>query len=164
MNHSYPQAVQTFHDVLLRLPGVYDVSSGIDSLDSLTSEHLALAEFTRLPLGILRRTDGGLKQEVITQFEFYLEPNHAGWRTLEFLAWFVRDAATSGEHIQLRPFALPPKVGEQIQLGNTLRFHIDLFLPNTSEDLEPVLLKIAELAQFLNLCINLYEDVIFGVN
>jgi len=158
---SYPEPVQAFHNALLRLPGVLNVSSGIDSLQGVRVEHLSSAEFAYLPLGALNRTNGGLGGEVMVQFQFYLEQTLAGWRALEFLAWFVRDAAQSGEQIQLRPFALLPIAGEQIQLGHTLRFHIDLFCPSIGRDITPVLAKIEHLADFLNQGIDLYKEAIF---
>jgi hypothetical protein len=47
--------------------------------------------------------------------------------TLEFLAWWVRDLSRSGDQIQLRPMAIPPKAYD-VQLGRTLKFIIDHFI------------------------------------
>jgi hypothetical protein len=100
--------------------------------------------------------------EALIQFEFRLAQTPAGWRSLEFLAWFVRDQARSGAFIQLRPFALPPMVGDNVQLGSPLRWHIDLFCPDTGEDLAPQLTKVAGIAEGLELAVRLYGHLLRG--
>ena len=152
----YPAEIQQFHDALARVPGVSEISSGIESLQDIGAQDMSLASYGHLPLGALRRTNGGLPGEALVQVEFYLTPDTVGWRGLEFLAWWARDAARGGESIQLRPYALPPRVGETVQLGHTLRFHIDIFLPDATSELAPILAKIAHLAGFLNLSLKLY--------
>lgn len=153
---AYPAEIQSFHDALLRLPGVQEVSSSIESLQSVTGDDLASALYAHLPQGALRRTDGGLPDEALIQFEFRLTPNAEGWRSLEFLAWWTRDAARSDKAIQLRPFALLPRAGAVAQFGHTLRFHIDLFLPDAAADLAPLFAKVAELTRTLTLAMTLY--------
>jgi hypothetical protein len=161
MSKEYPLEISNFQDLLLTLPAVTDVSSGIQSLTGLTGDDLRSVDFAHLPHAALRRTDGGLNNEVFVQIEFYLSPTAAGWRTLEFIAWFVRDRARGGEFLQLRPFALPPTAGERSQSGNTLRFHLDLFYPDSSGDLEPILAKVRQIGQGLKSAIEIYRSEIY---
>jgi len=155
---SIPDEIRAFHDAIARLPGVVEVDSGIRSLDGIREDDLRLAgPFADLPHAVLRRTKGGLPNEAYLQFELKLRQDAAGWRALEFLAWFVRDAARAGEPIQLRPFAAPPQgAGGVVQIGRTLRFHIDLFWLDAGEDLAPILERIASLASALVLASDLY--------
>src|SRR4051794_37795562 len=126
----YPPALERLHRALAGLPGVSDVCSGIESLEGLTGDDLRFPVFAHVPHGALRRTNGGLAGEALVQVEFRIGPSPVGWRSLEFVAWFVRDQARGGKSIQLRPFALPPMAGDQVQLGHTLKWHIDLFYPD----------------------------------
>ena len=155
---AYPSEIQAFHDALSRLRGVYEVSSGIETLDGITQDDLRFVEWGHLPIGALRRTGGGLAGEALVQFEFCLSPDASGWRSLEFLAWWTRDAARGGEQIQMRPYALPPRLADVAQLGQTLRFHIDLFIPGGQTGLPDILAKISGLAKFLQTALNLYAS------
>ncbi len=67
--------------------------------------------------------------------------------------------ARSGTPVQLRPFALPPQAGTVIQVGHSLRFHIDLFCQDVDNDLGPVLATVQEMAEFLSFATNLYRGV-----
>jgi hypothetical protein len=153
----YPQEIQEFHDQLLRLPGIYDIISGINSLQGIRAEHLALSSFSHLPQGSLRRTTGGLQREALIQFEFRIEKTVQAWKSLEFLAWFIREQARAGEQIQMRPGGSVPIFNDNIQLGDTLFFQIDLFLPNAPVELRPVLIKVRALAQALEKSLNQYQ-------
>jgi hypothetical protein len=159
MQH-YPQEIQEFHNQLLRLPGVYDLLSGINSLQGIKEEHLSMNSFSHLPQGSLRRTTGGLQREALIQFEFRMEKTPQAWKSLEFLAWFVRDQARAGEQIQLRPGGSAPIANGKVQLGETLYFQIDLFLPNTPSELTPILIKIRKLAQTLERSLNQYQEAL----
>lgn len=154
----YPQEIQEFHDRLLRLPGIYDIISGINSLQGIREEHLSSSSFSHLPQGSLRRTTGGLQREALIQFEFRTEKNAQAWKSLEFLAWFVREQARAGEQIQMRPGASTPIINGRIQLGETLYFQIDLFLPNAPSELTPILIKVRGLARALEQSLNLYQE------
>ena len=55
---------------------------------------------------------------------------------------------------------MPPMYGEQVQLGNTLKWQIDLFYPDTEKDLTPQLARIADIAKGLELAVNLYGYLI----
>ena len=152
----YPLELEFLHKTLTRLPGVHDVCCGIDSLHHLVAADLAFPDFRHLPHGALRRTGGGLENEALIQIEFKIHQTPLGWRSLEFIAWFVRDQARGGVSVQLRPFALPPQIGESVQLGNTLRWHIDLFCSNVTEDLSPQLAQVHELANGLRMAVDIY--------
>ena len=157
MPDEFPPEVAKLHDALQRLVGVFDARSGIQCVHGVTSDQLSLACFAQLPHGTMRRTDGALPNEVQVQVEFRIESSLAGWRSLEFLAWWVRDSARGGLPIQLRPFALPPTANSEVQLGGTLAFHIDYFFAHPSRAIEPVLAAVNQLADDLNKTIDLYE-------
>jgi hypothetical protein len=160
MGDDYPPEIEKLHAGLRRLTGVLDVASGIDQLDGLTGDDLSRADLAHLPHGALRRTAGCLPDESLIQVEFRLERSERGWRALEFLGWFVRDQARGGLAIQLRPFALPPVAGERVQLGESLRFHIDLFLPGAGSDLGPHLDTVNGIADDLRLVSELYDKML----
>src|SRR4051812_34450257 len=100
----YPKEVEAFHRALRRLAAVSDVTTGLKALKDFPPDTYSLpAEFGDLPHALLRRTDGGLKNEAWANTEFSLTPDEAGWLTLEFLAWWVRDSSRGGVQTQLRP-------------------------------------------------------------
>jgi hypothetical protein len=153
---SYPEPVQRLHDAINGLDGVSEVEMGIRSLDGLGVDVLSLpGEFADLPHALLRRTDGGLANELLVTAEVRFDQSFAGWIALEFLAWWVRDLSRSGDRVQMRPLALPP-VGYGTQLGRTLRFVIEFFFLNPEEDNGPVLARIGELADWLRTAIDQY--------
>jgi hypothetical protein len=156
----YPSEIDALHRALSSLAGVSDVCSGIDNLQVIVATDLSFPDYRHLPHAALLRTGGGLESEALIQFEFRLEPSEAGWHSLEFLAWFVRDRARGGQAIQLRPFALPPVAGELVQLGSSLRFHLDVFCAGVGEDLGPQFQHIQKLADGLVLAIDLYERML----
>src|SRR5689334_20338068 len=110
----YPPPVAAFQDALSRLPGVHDVGSGVHNLQGVTPDLLSAADFAQLPHAAIRWAGGGHEGQVLAQFEFRLKPSAEGWRSLEFISWWVRDEARGGTNIQLRPFALPPTAGQTV--------------------------------------------------
>jgi hypothetical protein len=157
---SLPPQVEAFHDAMLRLVAVREVATGLKNLESYTPDTYSLpGEFGDLPHALLRRTGGGLENEAWANTEFELSRDESGWLTLEFLAWWVRDQSRSGSQIQLRPMALPPKAGKT-QLGSTLKFIIDHFVICSNESNDAALQMMQEQADFLNLCISNYNDVL----
>lgn len=154
---NYPIDVSNFHETLLQLKGMVSVESSVENLEPIDREMLSLSDYAHLPHATLRRTNGGLENEVFLQFEFEIEWSEEGLVALEFIAWFVRDQARGGNTIQLRPFALPPETPYGRQLGTTLKFHIDLFVDEVVDTLEPAFAKIRELDASLNLAIRLYQ-------
>ena len=154
-----PKEVAAFHAALERLGAVSEVSTGLKALVDFQPETYSLpAEFGDLPHALLRRTEGGLKDEAWANTEFCLSRDEAGWLTLEFLAWWVRDLSRGGEQIQMRPMALPP-VGYEVQLGRTLKFIIDHFVicPDGPAD---ALALMKERAESLNSSINIYAEAL----
>jgi hypothetical protein len=155
-----PKEVAAFHAALERLVAVSDVTTGLKALADYPPRTYSFpAEFGDLPHALLRRTDGGLKDEAWANTEFGVSRDEAGWLTLEFLAWWVRDSSRGGEQIQLRPMALPP-VGYEVQLGGTLKLIIDHFVICPKGDLTPALAMMQERANFLNTCIDTYAEVL----
>lgn len=156
----YPPQVQAFHEALERFVAVSEVMSGLNSLAEFGPETYSLpGEFGDLPHALLRRTGGGLEDEVWINTEFELTRDEAGWLTLEFLAWWVRDLSRSEEQIQLRPMALPPKAYE-VQLGSTLRFIMDHFVVCPDGDIDAALELMQERADSLNRSIEIYAEIL----
>jgi len=156
----FPPQVAAFQDAISGLPGAYDVASRIHCLWGVTPEILCSADFGHFPHAAIRWAGGGREDQALAQFEFHLRPSPESWRSLEFIAWWVRDQARGGINIQLRPFALPPVVGQNIQFGHTLRFHIDLFCIAKGDDLAPVLATVQMLADDLKDTMEMYESVL----
>jgi hypothetical protein len=156
-----PKQVEAFHTAMRRLVPVQEIATGLKNLASYTPETYSFpGEFGDLPHALLRRTGGGLKNEAWANTEFQLSHDEAGWLTLEFLAWWVRDLSRSGDQIQLRPMALPPKAYD-VQLGRTLKFIIDHFIvfPDGSDN-EVALQTMQERADSLNGNIDDYAEVL----
>jgi hypothetical protein len=162
MSDRYPPEIERLHDALSRLRGVVadTVSTGIQSISKLPQEMLSLPDLAHLPHAALRRTGGGVKNEALVQCGFSLSRDETGWRALEFLAWFFRDQARGWELVQVRPFALPPVAGPQVQLGQSLQFDVDLFCPDTGEDLSRVLKRVNDIAAGLELAIAMYDQML----
>jgi Sel1 repeat len=158
--NQYPEAVQALHDAIDRLPGVTGIDLGIRRLDDVSEQALSLpGEFGDLPHLAIRRTKGGLADEVLVTAEVRLEQSFAGWIALEFLAWWVRDLSRSGHWVQMRPLALPP-IAYGTQLGRTLKFAIEFFFINLEASNDPVLVQIAGHATSLNRNIDDYAPAI----
>ena len=155
-----PDQVEAFHQAMRRLVAVKDVTTGLKNLSSYTPDTYSLpGEFGDLPHALLRRTGGGLENEAWANTEFELSRDELGWLTLEFLAWWARDLSRSGEQIQLRPMALPPKAYEA-QLGWTLKFILDHFVICDGDGNDAALRMMQELADSLDTSINLYAEVL----
>lgn len=145
----YPSQVQRFHDVLAGLPGVRNVDLSIRSLAGLGEQELSFpGAFGDLPHLALRRTKGGLPNEMLVAAEVRFAQDFSGWITLEFLAWWVRDLSRSGRWVQMRPLALPP-VAYGTQLGRTLKFVIEFFFTDPGEGNASLLDDVEEFADSL---------------
>lgn len=161
MATEYPPEIQSFHENILRLPAVTEVSSGIESLDDLDDAQLSSMIYAHLPHAAIRQgATAGREGCALLQVEFRREPSQAGWRTLEFLAWFVRDQARGGMNIQLRPFALPPVAREVVQLGESLKFHLELFIDAKRGENAPVLASVLEVGQDLERAMRIYGSTL----
>ena len=161
MTEDYPQQVNFFHQAFYRFKGVVEVNTGIKKLDKISpEEYQNSGPMGDLPHALLRRTGGGLPHEAWANTDVILSYDRAGWLTLEFLSWWVRDLSRNGEQIQMRPQALLPQVRGEIQLGQTLKFVIDHFccLP---DDTPILMLELLESrGKSLNTAIDFYNDVL----
>lgn len=156
----YPSEVEAFHRAMRRLVAVREVTTGLKGLAGYGPDTYSFpGEFGDLPHALLRRTGGGLEDEAWANTEFELSRDEAGWLTLEFLAWWVRDLSRAGRQIQLRPMALPPKAYE-VQLGRTLKFIIDHFIICPKEDKDAALRTMQERANSLDDSISQYADIL----
>lgn len=161
MAGDYPHQVKLFHQSLYRFKGVVEVNTGIKKLDKISPQEYQLSgKMGDLPHALLQRTQGGLPNEAWANTDVILSYDRAGWLTLEFLAWWVREQSRSGEQIQMRPLGLAPEADDEIQLGHTLKFVIDHFcvLPDPSP--EVMLTLLGARGQTLNAAINSYTDVL----
>ena len=157
---SYPPQVQALHTALRRLVAVREARTGLKALSDYEPRTYSFpGEFGDLPHALLRRTDGGLPDEMWAHTEFELTRDEAGWLTLEFLAWWVRDLSRGGLQIQLRPMALPPRAYE-VQLGRTLKFIIDHFITCPDGDLAPALEEMQTRGNSLSRNIDDYAPVL----
>lgn len=123
----YPPQVRAALDQLLRLRGVVTAECDLCSLEEVREADLGLFPYAMYPIPTLRRTGGGRPGEGFLQIEIYVSRDEDGWRAVEFLAWFFRDRARGGKINDFRAFSLPPIVGNDVQLGRTLRFLAELF-------------------------------------
>ncbi|NEQ53213.1 MAG: hypothetical protein F6K11_24265 [Leptolyngbya sp. SIO3F4] len=161
MADDYPEQVQFFHKALYRLRGVLEVNTGLKLVDKIPLEDYKLpGKMGDLPHTLLRRTQGGRNNEAWANTDIILSYDRAGWLTLEFLAWWVRDCSRSGKSIQMRPQALPPLVGENIQLGTTLKFVIDHFCLLPDNNSNPMLALLEQQGNALNTAINIYDNIL----
>ena len=152
----YPIDIENFHNSILKIKGIQSIVSGIDNLDGIDCKTLSLSDYAHLPHATLMRTKGGLKDEALIQFEFTIDNSLNGLGALEFLAWFVRDQARSGVKIQLRPFALPPVTPYGRQIGETLKFHIDIFEDGIGDSLDKFFMILKRVTETLEKAIDLY--------
>lgn len=153
-----PEPVQRLESAIAQLPGVISVEIGLRSLDGISVSHLGLpAEFATLPHLALRRSDGGFAHETLVFAEIWLEQSRKGWIALEYLAWWVRDLCRSGESVQLRPTALPAKA-PHIQLGGTLKFCLEFFIVEPSDDPSKIADRIGQHGDWLKLCLQSDAD------
>ena len=155
--NDYPKEINDFQNKLASLAGIENVCSGIDRLETVNGTDLGFPDFSHLPIATLLRTNGGLPNEIMLQFEFAIDRSPESLNSVEFLSWFVRDQAKSGKKIQLRTFALPPQGPSGVQLGATLKFHIDYFLIEPSGNLQLILDRVSELSQSLDYGIRIYQ-------
>jgi len=153
----YPIVIEEFHNMILKLRGITGIESGVENLEPIDVDMLGYSACAHLPHATLLRTGGGLKQEVLIQFEIDFDYSLESLQSLEFLAWFVRDCARGGTKVQLRPFALPPETPLGRQLGTTLKWHMDLFIDGIDESLEPAFETVRRLQHSLQTVIRLYD-------
>lgn len=138
-----PPEIEKLQKTIEAITGVTDAVVDKEYVSELSEDHFSLLPYGDLPLGALRRTHGGLADEVIITVNFGISRDLAGLQALELISWCVRDAARGGEPIQVRSLALPP-IGEQF--GTTLRFVIEYFYVDPEQDIAKLITKVGELA------------------
>ena len=157
MENGYPEVIQMFLNNILKLKGVTSVESSIENLEEITNETLGLYGYAHMPHAALARTNGGLENEILCQFKFFIEKSETGLDSLEFIAWFFRDQARSGKKVQVRPFALPPDTAYGRQFGSSLRFHIDIFQDNITDTLNPLFEEIEKINKLFEFAVQMYK-------
>ncbi|CAE6690033.1 hypothetical protein XA1311A_01530 [Xanthomonas arboricola] len=152
-----PPEVQELQDAITSIPGITDAAVGKVDLSDVTESDFGLLPYADLPLGALKRTKGGLANELAISVNFGITRDAKGFQALEFLSWWVRDSARAGEPMQIRCVALPP-IDEQF--GTSLRFCIDYFYADPEQDIGNLLSKVGKLAVELNSAKGLYPQVV----
>jgi hypothetical protein len=152
-----PPEVQELQDAIASIPGITDAAVGKVDLSDVTESDFGLLPYADLPLGALKRTKGGLANELAISVNFGITRDPKGLKGLEFLSWWVRDSARAGEPMQIRCVALPT-IGEKF--GTSLRFCIDYFYADPEQDIGNLLSKIGKLAVELNSAKGLYPQVV----
>lgn len=154
-----PHEVLRLQQAVESVPGITAVEITRVYLPDLVLSDLSLpGAFADLPAAALRRSAGGRPDESLLSINFEITRDEIGLKGLEFLAWWSRDRARSGENIQLRANALPPMGNGTKQLGSTLRFTVDWFYENPSQDIGQLLRAMDEAAVSLETFTNLYAD------
>ncbi|WP_238601126.1 hypothetical protein [Xanthomonas arboricola] len=152
-----PPEVQELQDAIASIPGITDAAVDKVDLSDVTESDFSLLPYADLPLGALKRTKGGLDNELVISVNFGIARDPKGLKALEFLSWWVRDSARAGEPMQIRSVALPP-IGDQF--GTSLRFCIDYFYADPEQDIGKLLSKVGKLAVELNSAKGLYPQVV----
>jgi hypothetical protein len=153
---SYPPQIERLRSVLKAMPGVVEVEADHTPLQDINVQELSLVPFGDLPHAAIRRTNGGLPAEALGQVFITFSPTVESWRTLEFVSWQVRDWSRAGRCIQIRTRGLPPVIGEQIQLGSSLRVIIEFFVSGLATDPERMLRELDEFAKDLESSLRIY--------
>lgn len=152
-----PAEIQKLLDCLSGLPGVTEVDCNAIPLEDFDCEHISLLPYGDLPHAALQRTQGGLAGEVLGQFFIRFDKTEGAWDSIELLSWQVRDCSRGGNRIQMRSLGLPPKVGDQVQLGKTLRFVIEIFQDGMESNSGGLLKSVDEFADDLQDSLRIYE-------
>ena len=154
-----PPEVVRLIAALTAIPGVTQAQLDNTYLPEVAVSDLSLpGPYADLPIAALRRSNGALENELLLSLEFRIQRNEAGLRAVEFLSWWVRDQSRGGENMQIRSIGLPPMVAGDQQLGRTLRFTIDWFYADPSQDMANVLSAVGGKALALELATNMYKD------
>ncbi len=145
---SFPPEIQNLLDALQALPGIKEIDIDLPTgLEDIKTDDLSLpGPFAELPHAALRRTKGGLEKEVLLQIFFELEATSPAHKSLELIAWIIRDWARSGTNIQLRARALPVILGGEVQT-NTLQFCIEWFHIDPNYELASLLDEVKRFAE-----------------
>jgi len=154
---SYPPQIERLRSVLKSLPGIVEVEATHTPLQDINVSDMSLVELGDLPHAAIRRTSGGLPAEALGQIFISFSPTVESWRTLEFVSWQVRDWSRGGRNVQIRTRGLPPVIGDQVQLGSSLRAIIEFFVGGLDTDPERLLRDMDEFAADLGHSVRLYR-------
>ena len=157
---SLPTEIHEFIGAIRSLGGTESVEPSKWYLPDIPLEQLSLPAFGDLPLAVLRRSGGAVGEELLICLVIRPQRNAQGWRTVEFLSWWVRDVSRAGTQVQIRSIALPPQIGGQVQLGQTLRFVIEFFWRDDGQDMQRVLCEFRRLANSLARSQQLYANAL----
>lgn len=152
----YPPQIEQLRAALKAMPGVLEVEADHTPLQDISVRELSLVPLGDLPHAAIRRTNGGLPSEALGQIFVTLDPTVESWGTLEFLSWQVRDWSRAGRCVQIRTRGLPPVIGEQVQLGTSLRIILEFFVSGLDTDPERLLRELNEFADALRSSLRLY--------
>jgi hypothetical protein len=159
MAQGLPDEVSRLVTAVASLPGVSEAQVEKTYLPDVKVSELSLpGAYADLPIAALRRSKGALPDELLLSINFRIRKDESGLKALEFLSWWTRDQSRGGENMQLRAIGLPPVIGKDRQLGHTLRFTIDWFYANPSQDMSKVLAAIAGKAKSLEAAADLYRS------
>lgn len=157
-----PKEIGDLESAFTAIPGIASVSV---SKHHFSKEEIASLEevyfggiYADLPIAMYKRSGGNLKNEVLIFVEFTIEKNEKGLNALEYLSWWVRDLSRSGDNVQIRSIGLPPIIGDNTQLGNTLKFWFEAYIVTEKEEMPLVLAKVGELAASLDSANKLYAN------
>lgn len=153
-----PVEVQNFARAVEGIPGIIGVDLRKTFLPDIGVADLALpGSFADLPAAALRRTAGGLADEVLLSLHFAITRDDTGLKGLELLTWWVRDMARAGENIQLRADARPPWARNAQHLGVTLGFVMEWFCANPSANFGRLLQAMNDAAASVETFADLYQ-------
>ena len=157
-----PQQVTDLEEAFKSIPGISSASVGkqiFSREEVIQLEEIYFAgEYADLPIAMYKRSGGNLPNEMLIYVEFNILKNTQGLNALEFISWWARDLSRSGDNVQVRSIGLPPIVGDQKQIGNTLKFWFEAYIVTEKEDMGLVLKEIGTLASSLNSSISIYKS------
>lgn len=161
--NAQPKEVVDLEAAFKAIPGITGVSV---SKHHFSEEEIASLKevyfggtYADLPIAMYKRSGGNLKNEILVFVEFTIEKNEKGLDALEYLSWWTRDLSRSGDNVQIRSIGLPPIVGDNTQLGSTLKFWFEAYIVTEKEEMSLVLAKVGELASSLESANKLYASV-----
>src|SRR5262245_16246718 len=153
-----PKEVSRLVSAVASVPGVSEARVEKTYLPDVKVSDLSLpGPYADLPIAALRRSKGALSAEMLLSINFRIQRNDSGLKALEFLSWWTRDQSRAGENMQIRSIGLPPIAGDKKQLGHTLRFTIDWFYSNPSQDMSKLLAAVDDKAKSLETATGIYK-------
>lgn len=81
-----PKEVENLQNAVLGVEGVRSVEIRKTSIEDIVDSDFILPPYGDLPIGALRRTNGGYENELLISINFTINRDENGLRALEFLA------------------------------------------------------------------------------